>query len=62
MGHVSRKHCEEIMMKFMILMPLDRFWKLVFVERDILDSGPQETLFLHLSNIKQASSILKSVK
>jgi hypothetical protein len=50
MGHVSRKHCEEIMMKFMNLMPLDRFWKLVFVDRDILASGPQETCFI-LANL-----------
>jgi hypothetical protein len=34
------------MMKFMILMPLDRFWKLVFVDRDILASEPQETCFI----------------
>jgi hypothetical protein len=33
-------------MKFMNLMFLDRFWKLVFVDRDILPSGPQETCFI----------------
>jgi hypothetical protein len=46
MGHVSRKHCEEIMMNFCILMPLDQFWKLVFVDRHILASAPQETCFI----------------
>jgi hypothetical protein len=50
MGHVSMKHCEEIMMKFMNLMPLDRFWKLVFVDRDIIASIPQETCFI-LANL-----------
>jgi hypothetical protein len=50
MGHVSRKHCEEIMMKLLIFMPLDRLWKLVVEYRDILTSIPEETCFI-LSNL-----------
>jgi hypothetical protein len=47
MGHVSRKHCEEIMMKFCYdLISLDRLQKLVNKDRDILTSVPLETLFL----------------